>query len=417
MTIRELRERRAKLLADLRQLHNAAEDADRAMTPEERERYRGMETEYHTLGERLEREQELAAEERAAREVPASQRETPPASTDAPTITREQAFESYLRHGMQELSPEARAVLASTRQGVSAEMRTMSGLSGASGGFLVAPDTSFFVSIMEAARAWGGMFEAGCQELTTGTGADLPIPTTDDTSNKAVIVGESASHASGTDPTFGNFTARAHMYTTKIIKVPVQLLQDSSVNIPALLARMFGVRLGRGQNEHLTVGTGAGQPQGVVTGSTQGYQSATGFTTSVATDDLIQLQHAVNRAYRKQGKWMFADTTALKYRLLKDGEGRYIWQDALSGDQPSTLLGKPVIINDDVAAMAASAKHTLFGDFGNYLIRRVSGVIVVRSDQIYMETAEVAFCAFQRLDGLLLDAGTHPIQHLANSAS
>lgn len=114
---------------------------------------------------------------------------------------------------------------------------------------------------------------------------------------------------------------------------------------------------------------------------------------------------------------MFSDATALIYRLLKDGNGQYLWQPGLQASEPNMLLGKPVVINDDMPAMAASAKHTLFGDFANYHIRRVRGITVVRLNELYVENGQVGFVAFQRLDGALVDAGMHPLQHLANSAS
>lgn len=415
MRTKELREQRAKLLSDQRALLGKVEAEKRvALTDDEKAQIVKMQADYKSAGEELRLLEELEAEERAAREtVPPSQRTTTK-TDEAPTY--EQAMDSYLRYGTAGMKPEERAVLAPRFQTFGPEERALATLTGSGGGFTIAPDTSFYGRVMEAAKAWGGMFRAGCQEINSSTGADLPISTNDDTANVAVIVGESSSHASGTDPVFAQVNIRAHMYTTKIIKVSWQLLQDSGFNIEAFLGRAFGTRLGRGQNAHLTTGTGAGQPQGAVTGSTQGRQSATGNATSVAADDVFRLFHAVNEAYRGPAKFMFSDATALVYRLLKDGEGRYLL-GGLTDGQPMSLLGKPVIINDDMPTMAASAKHTLFGDFGNYIIRRVTGITVVRLNELYVENGQVGFVAFQRLDGALVDAGQHPLQHLANSAS
>ncbi|KKM02260.1 hypothetical protein LCGC14_1786290, partial [marine sediment metagenome] len=67
--------------------------------------------------------------------------------------------------------------------------------------------------------------------------------------------------------------------------------------------------------------------------------------------------------------------------------------------------------------MAANAKSVLFGDFKKYLIRDVKGITVLRLAERYAEFLQVAFLAFLRTDGDLLDAGTAPIKHYANSAT
>ena len=70
-----------------------------------------------------------------------------------------------------------------------------------------------------------------------------------------------------------------------------------------------------------------------------------------------------------------------------------------------------------MASMAASAKSILFGDFKNYRVRRVAGVQVMRLVERYADFNQVGFVAFQRWDGNLVDAGTHPIKYLQNSAT
>jgi HK97 family phage major capsid protein len=81
------------------------------------------------------------------------------------------------------------------------------------------------------------------------------------------------------------------------------------------------------------------------------------------------------------------------------------------------LLGYQVVINDDVAAMAASAKSILFGDFSTYFIRDVQGVELYRIADKYIESGQVGFVAFSRHDGVLVNAGTNPVKYYANSAT
>ena len=53
----------------------------------------------------------------------------------------------------------------------------------------------------------------------------------------------------------------------------------------------------------------------------------------------------------------------------------------------------------------------------NYFIRRVAGVQVLRLVERYADFNQTGFLAFQRWDGQLVDAGTHPIKYFQHAAS
>jgi HK97 family phage major capsid protein len=158
-----------------------------------------------------------------------------------------------------------------------------------------------------------------------------------------------------------------------------------------------------------------------VTGATLGYtagnSTTSGETTSITYDDLVELEHSVDPAYRKNARFMMSDTALKTVKKLKDGIGRPLWMAGLAVKEPDTINSYPYVINQDVAVPAASAKTVLFGDFTNYFIRRVAGVQVLRLTERYADYNQVGFLAFQRWDGQLVDAGTHPIKYLQQSAS
>ena len=70
---------------------------------------------------------------------------------------------------------------------------------------------------------------------------------------------------------------------------------------------------------------------------------------------------------------------------------------------PDTLLGKPVVTDPNVAAVALSAKSVAFGDFSAYFVRQVNGVRFERSDDYAFNTDLVTFRALLRGDGLTVD--------------
>jgi HK97 family phage major capsid protein len=418
MTIEQMREARAKLVADARAIQDSADAAKRSVNSDELGSQKKMLADIADFDARIGVAEDL---DKAVRftGAPASQGTVEPTKDEFASLQSE-ARQAYIRDGVQGLSQDQHKILrASFATLGNEEKRALSAVGGAAGGFTVAPDTSFFGQVMSAMKFFGGIEAAGAEVLNTDTGADLPFITNDDTSNTGTIIGESASHASGTDVTFGVKKLGAYLYSTKIILVPWQLLQDASIDIEAFLAAKFAERLGRIRNTHFTTGTGVGQPEGLVTAISVGRQAATGNTTSIPMDDLLRLEHSIDPAYRGMPSvgYMMNDATALAVRLLKDGNGRYLWQDSLQVGAPARLNGYTVTINNDMANLATSAKPIAFGAFNHYKIRNVRGFSFVRLSELYAQNGQVGFMAFLRSDGGLIDASGGAVKAFQNSGS
>jgi HK97 family phage major capsid protein len=115
------------------------------------------------------------------------------------------------------------------------------------------------------------------------------------------------------------------------------------------------------------------------------------------------------------GKWMFKDSTLKAIRKLEDTEGHLIWQPEMVSAAPATILGYQYVINQDMDAIGAGAKSVLFGDFSNYVIRYAGPERLVVLNERYAELDQVALVLIQRVDAMLMDAGTHPIKYLIHA--
>ena len=198
-----------------------------------------------------------------------------------------------------------------------------------------------------------------------------------------------------------------HKYSSKTVAVPIELLQDSNADIEAFVNNRLITRLGRITNKHFTVGTGSSQPSGVLTGATLGVTGAKAQVDSVTYDDLVELEHSLDPAYREGGRcaFMFADTTLKAIKKLKDGQGRPLWLPGIDVKEPASILGYRYVINQSVPAMAATAKSVLFGDFSKYVIRDAMGITMYRfADSAFAQKGQVGFLAFMRSGGVLTDA-------------
>jgi HK97 family phage major capsid protein len=92
--------------------------------------------------------------------------------------------------------------------------------------------------------------------IDTDSGAPMNWPTVNDTANVGAILAENT-QVTEQDVTFGQTPLGAYMYTSRLVRVSYQLLQDSAFNLDEFLRDILGERIGRILNQHFTTGTGS----------------------------------------------------------------------------------------------------------------------------------------------------------------
>lgn len=327
------------------------------------------------------------------------------------------AFRTYLRRGVQALTQDQLTVLRS--QGRSTEYRgDQDNVSGPAGGYLI--PQGFQRELEVAMKQFGGM-RAAARIITTGTGNVMPWPTTNDTNVRGRRLGPNAvaNPAVVQGQVFGQVPFGAWTYTSDVIRIPNELLNDSAFDLEAEVRDRFAERIGRIQNDEFTnlVASSSG-PTGFVPVARVGVTGKTGEATSISYDDVIDLEHAVDPAYRAGSAYMMHDNTFAALRKLKDSQGRPLFGVGINEGDPDRLNGYPYVLNQDMPQMAANAKSLAFGLWSKYIIRDVQGsAVVLRLTEKFAEQNETAFVAFLRSDGQLVDAGTHPIAVFQNSAT
>lgn len=258
---------------------------------------------------------------------------------------------------------------------------------------------------------WFGGVREVATPVRTETGATLPWPTVDDTGNTGEIIAESGPVTTTADPTFGLINLGAYKFSSKAVIVPVELLQDSFVDLASFLGQALGTRIGRIQNNKFTIGTGTGEPKGIAEASSLGKTAAA--TNAITFDEVIDLIHSVDRAYRPRASFMLHDQTVQAVRKLKDSQNRYLWEMSLQAGIPDRLFGYPAIINSDMPTMTTGAKVVLYGELSNYLVREAGPTVFIRADELRVLNHQSVFVAFQRADGNL--PVTSSIKHLKNA--
>ncbi|MDP2381230.1 MAG: phage major capsid protein [Nitrospirota bacterium] len=407
--IKALREQRAKLVADAQAILKHEK-----MSKEDEAKFDTMMADSDAIKAELDRhERASSAEQDLSRRIEqrAGREHVSPDQAEDDTKKNNAAYLNYVRFGIAGLSDDDRARMSARyvgdpRMGGGLNIRAAQGVgTGAGGGYSV-PDEAMR-PIVEAMKAFGGM-RAVSTVVPTTSGADLPIPTDNDTAVAGEIINENTVHNDG-DITFGQVVLQSFLYSSKIVKVSRQLLQDSSVDLNVYIGRKLGQRIGRIQNTHFTTGDGSAKPRGVVTASTLGKTAA--GAAAITYDEMVDLLHSVDPSYQDGGRYMLNFTTLGLVRKLKDSSNMPVWAPMANG-MPDTILGRPYIINQDMPAATTGLKSVLFGDFSNYHIRDAGNVILLRLEERYADALQVGFLAFLRSDGDLVDAGTNPVKHL-----
>jgi HK97 family phage major capsid protein len=284
----------------------------------------------------------------------------------------------------------------------------MSTTSGSEGGYTV--QTEIAATLIDALKEYGFMRKEASQ-ITTAMGNDLSYPTADGTTDEGEWVAQNIAAASG-DITFGTRALNVFKASSKIIAIPIELLQDSVIDIQALVFSRMVSRIGRTANKGYTTGSGTSQPMGIVTAATVGKTGTTGQTTTIIYDDLVDMIDSLDVAYLENGGslpcWMFNQTMRKTLRKIKDTAGRPIWTPSydagIAGTRTDMLLDYPVCLNNDLASPAANAKSLAFGKMDKYIIRDALDVSLFRfDDSAYMSKGQVGFLGWARTGGNLLD--------------
>jgi HK97 family phage major capsid protein len=377
-----------------------ADKGDQTWTKEEQSTFDGYTNEIESLKNQVKATEKMRALE--AGDFYNASGNTPVKKDGDMTIDALTAVALYMRFG-NNVSPEQAIAVRNA----------MSTTTGSEGGYTVPSEIATMV--INKLKAYGGMREVA-EIITTDSGNPLSFPTNDGTGEVGEIVGENVAVGSG-ETTFGTLPLNVFKYSSKKIALPIELVQDSAIDVIAFVVARLAERIARIQNTHFTVGAGTTTPDGVIAKASTGKTGTTGQTLTVLYDDLVDLKHSVNRAYRTKAKFMMNDLSVAVVSKLKDTTGRPIWVPAVTEGAPDMLLGAPVVTNDDVAVMAANAKSIAYGDLSQYKIRDVANSTSIRrfDDSAFALLGQVGFCGWQRSGGNLID--TAAVKVYANSAT
>lgn len=381
MNIREMMEKRAALVAEARKLLDAAEGEKRELTAEERTQYDKIFEEARTLGDKIQREQELREEERRLAEAG---RLEPEGKKENPEERKLKAFRNFLVTGN------------------AAEYRALANDTDASGGFLHAAeqfiarlikglDNQVFVRRYATILPVTSSDTLGAPVLT----ADLSDPT---------WTTEIAAPSEDSTMAFGRRSLHPEQLS-KLIKISMKLLRTSALPIENLVADRLAYKFAVAQENAFLNGDGDGEPLGIFTASDDGIPTARDVSTgnsatALTADGLINAKFALKAQYRNGCRWIFHRDAVKMISKLKDGEGQYLWRPGMLMNEPDMLLGHPVDESEYVPNTFTEGLYVgALCNWSNYWIAELQGVELQRLVELYAGTSQIGFIGRMYADG------------------
>jgi len=284
---------------------------------------------------------------------------------------RMKAFHRYMLAGEDGLTAEMRNDLTAGQQ-------TVTWTAGPQGGYTVPITTE---SQIRAAMA--AIDPLLSESVTDFQLSDNLNPTTISSYDLSTVTAVNTLETGYTAPSsFPNATANTltpYVYRAGPYGASIEALQDVPDAVDRLYT-LFGVALGRGISQAVTVGNGVTDVDGILSQiTTRVYATGAG---KIVANDLTNIWFSLNSYWRRQPKvaWVCSDSVVQRLRQVQDSSGRNLLR-LNDGDSQVRLFGAPIYTSPSLPTVGGSLglnSELLLGDWSQFRIR-MSKPIITRS--------------------------------------
>lgn len=383
MNKKELTQKANKALHEAREILNLADKEKRGLSADEESRYESFNAEFDECQRQIKEievkeslRSELESKNAFMNEIVSKEL---PKSVDS-TIRDDEYSKAFLSY------------VKGDNSAIRSLQRDLSESSGASGGFIV--PVSYQTTIVKKLNEL--MFiRRLSKNLTTKSTTNIPISGTVPVFD---WIDEKGAYPQVTS-SFGSVQLEAHKLGG-ILKVSEELLEDSFINLESYIIELMTDGLALAQEDAFLNGDGTKKPNGLT-------KSEVGLTLASAnaiTDvEIIDFFYSLKPRYRVGASWIVSDGFEKALRKLKDTNGQFLWQPAISADKPNTLLGKPIYTSEFMAELGSGTVPAVFGNLSYYTIADRGEISMQRLNELYAGTGQIGFKVNSRVDGELTD--------------
>lgn len=292
------------------------------------------------------------------------------------------------------------------------ELKSLSGATGASGGYAVPQEIDALIdSTLKAISP----IRAIANVVRTGTAGYRKLVASGGTPSG--WAGETGARAETGTPTFNEIAPPwGELFANPAASQA--MLDDAAFDVESWLADEIAQEFAQAEGAAFVSGSGVNQPRGFVSYATSAEDDATrafgtlqylptgadgGFASSSPQDGLIDLVQALKAPYRQGAAFVMNSATLAHIRKFKTADGAFLWQPSMSAEMPATLLGYPVVEAEDMPDIAADSLSIAFGNFARgYVIAERAETSILRDP--FSNKPFVHFYAVKRLGGAVANS-------------
>tara|TARA_R100001510_G_C7656992_1_gene217908 strand:- start:5698 stop:6927 length:1230 start_codon:yes stop_codon:yes gene_type:complete len=295
-------------------------------------------------------------------------------------------YDKYLRKGVENLDEM--------------EVKTLTVSNDTGGGYLAPPE--YVREIIKKVTEMSPVRAVARVRSTTQRSIQIPSRTG---VFSASWVSEIGSRSESTGLTYGLEEITAHeLYA--LVDISQADVEDPVFNMEAELSSEFATQFAVAEGTSFISGTGAGQPEGILTNTSIG--STAGANDSITIDNLLTLYGDLKSDYARNGTFMFNRGTLAAIRKLNTGTGgSYVFQSgfSLQTGVPNTILGQPYVEAADMPDIGDGTVPVIFGDYsrGYTIVDRIN-LSILRDPFTQAASGSIRFLARKRVGGQVVMA-------------
>ena len=182
-------------------------------------------------------------------------------------------------------------------------------------------------------------------------------------------------------------------------KISKTLINNSQFDIVAFIIRKIGEAVAEFYEKELIVGT-ANKMAGALS-ATNGVTAAA--EAAITADELIGLQAAIPAQLQGKCEWLMNPKTLTALRKLKYTDGTYIVNRDFTKGFGWEILGKSVMISENMPEVAASAKAIVYGDFSAIWLKTAEAPTMQVLNELYAKQHKVGISLFGESDSKIIE--------------
>jgi len=298
------------------------------------------------------------------------------------------ALRMYMRYGERELSDAFRKALQAG--------------TGPAGGYLL--QDMYYAELVRKANEVSAMRRLANVLPAVPSGAVI-VPTEESLFSDAEWTSEVGTGSDDAVPPFGQRRMQPKPLA-KRIKVSNTLLRLPTFDVEGYVRDRMAYKFAVPEENAYINGSGNNGPLGLLnTPNLPTYTSAA--STTIAADDVINLVYRLPAAYAARARILCNRSFIRKVRLMKTGDGQYLWQPGLQVGTPGTILDVPYETSDrfptglnGADAWTANSLVAVIGDFWYYWIVDALQMSIQRLVELYAESNQTGFIGRKESDGM-----------------